>query len=230
MWCWNACLQRALSKYGIEKSQKEIIRGIAKKYWVSPFESKRRTGNAYNITKEEFESKVPSFIKFFFSVVFNDDINSYIKNITNGRYIYQTVTIPRELYCSNVKISTAEKSKKLYSIISALRNKIAEKQNMEVKNVILITACPLLTSAHAVTIEDTVGNFYVIGEPAGGVTVTLPYDKFFSYPSDKQVPFILSRAANKVGFNINFIIECNNRIIDSEWQNILNIFRVDNSN
>ena len=105
--------------------------------------------------------------------------------------------------------------------MNALKNKIAEKQNIDAKNVILITACPLLTSAHAITIEDTVDNFYIIGEPAGGATIALPYDKFFSYPSDKRVPFVLSKIANKVGFNINLIVESNNRITDVEWQKIL---------
>ncbi|MDO4199614.1 MAG: hypothetical protein Q4D57_02495 [Clostridia bacterium] len=222
-WCWNACLQRALSKYGIERTQKEIFRGVAEKWWVSPYKFKRDCGHDFNETVKELVDNSPYIIRLLFipNCVFTQDIEKWVAKTTNSEYTYQTLTIPSEyLSPGSSEFDPKVASNKMYNLFEIMRNKIARKQGIDVKNVMLITLCPIFSSGHAITIEGTEDDKFIIGEPTGAATVGLSRENFFSKPVGKPIPFIF-KCDFKEGFPVYFVIKKGHEITPQEWDKML---------
>ena len=205
MWCWNASLQRALHKYGIEKTQEEIYKGITGKPFVSPFKSKRTV--AANITSNSRDkiAKCNFLVRRLVSnQVFSEEIREYIEKATNGEYTFQTVRLMRWVDDS--------RSIHFYHLCGALRNCVAAKNRKGEGKVALLTVCPIVESCHMITIEDTRDGKFVMGEPWTGTMVTLDNKSFFTPGS-----FI----HNSFGLPIAFIIKKGQEITNDEWDKLV---------
>lgn len=227
-WCWDACVQRCLYKYGINKSQKEIFRGSAKKLWVSPFKSKRTSGK-HLMTKSEYESKCSFILRLIFPTpVFDEEIKSWVEKTTED-YTFQKLTIPAK-YIPSIHSSNSEREKiscKLFKLFKILRATIALKQQRAEKDVVLLTMCPIIDGGHAITFEGTDESTeeyrYIFGEPTGGATISLPQTGFFSVPNMKRIPFVLKykELFSELDFPIQFLIKKGQEITLSEWNTML---------
>lgn len=212
MWCWNASLQRALHKYGIEKTQKEIYKGITDKFFVSPLKS-RRIVSAHPTFDSRCEISKCNFLERMIASnrVFNEEIRKYIEKVTNGEYTYQTVRI-------FVSGSCLEVSKCFYNLCGALRSCVAEKNKEEKEKVALLTVCPIVRSGHMITIEGTREGKFVMGEPWTGTMVTLDNKSFFTPGS--FIHNLLSLSQNP-GLQISFIIKKGQEITNDEWDKLV---------
>lgn len=224
MWCWNACLQRALHKYGIEKSQKEIYKGITDKSLVSPLKVKRDTANVAAFSREELEDK--NFLVRLNNKghVFDEEIKAYVEKVTNNKYTYQTLYVPwGSVGCKYMTLSSGEiyyiggdyHPDGFYALCGKLREAVAKKNSDDQRKVALLTLCPIVNSAHEITIEDTRGDEFIMGEPMAGVTVSLAKSEFF-----KDGYFLCSPITQRTyshGLPLSFIIKKGCEIPEPEW-------------
>ncbi len=224
MWCWNACLQRALHKYGIEKTQKEIFRGITNKRYVSPLKTSRGESNVLGVTRKERDAASSWLARMLLpDPVFNEEIQNYVEKVTEGEYTYQTVYVDWENIPANNDDLKGTGSIRLYQIYNTLRNEIAKKSQIDAKNVALLSLCPNIETAHMVTVENTRDSKFIMGEPMAGKTVQLANDKFFRRGPD-FTPYVCStelRTACPTGLPISFIIKKGSEITKAEWNKML---------
>lgn len=229
-WCWNACLQRLLHKYDIDKTQKEIFRGITGKRYISAFKLHRTQANVVAYTRDEFDTtaknnyKDPKVCKFLSRCVFNEEITKYVEKITEEKYTYQTLYVPWDKFSVDGDFGLdCGASICFYKICDKLKSCVVDKNQCEKTKVILKALCPIIKNSHAITIEDTKDDKFIIGEPQGGATVSLDNTKFFQEgsmlcDSDCRKEFIH-------GMPISFIIEKRKEITDNEWCEIIETCR-----
>ena len=219
MWCWNASLQRALYKYGIEKTQKEIYKGITDKFFVSPLKS-RRIVSAHPTFDSRCEISTCNFLerRIASNRVFNEEIRKYIEKVTNGEYTYQTVRIPNDRLLLPSLTDCVEVSKRFYNLCGALRRLVANKTQEKEEKVALLTTCPILVSGHMITIEGARDNKFFMGDPWTGTMVTLNNESFF-VPGSFIYKFL--NMSEKPSLPISFIIKKGQEITDDEWKKLI---------
>lgn len=210
-WCWNACLQRALHKLGIERSQKEIFKGITGKICVSPLAIYRNVGNYASDSREDYnesKNRYNFYERYLCSkLVFNDDIKKYVEQTTNDVYTYQTIYVPWDKLESDIF---------LYHFCQALRGKVKNVNSCTSdQQVVFLTLFPYVANAHMITIEDyrydeqiKLPSDFIIGEPMLGKTVYLEYNSYsYCAPGYLVIDDSMRRHHMPQGMPISFIIK-----------------------
>ena len=110
MWCWIACLQGLLKNQNVEKSQKEIFKGVTNSWFVPLLENNRDAGMSIYSSEENMKAvgKVAENECDPEDNIFPYMINDYIKKISNDKLTYQTVYINKDLDTKDVKNTILE--------------------------------------------------------------------------------------------------------------------------
>lgn len=105
MWCWLACLQGLLRYHNIEKSQKEIFKGISKSWFVSEFEHNRNAGLSIYSSKENMKNagKIEESECDLKNTIFPSMIKEYVERVSEGRLTYQILYINKHLSNEGIK-------------------------------------------------------------------------------------------------------------------------------
>lgn len=108
MWCWLACLQGLLKYHGINKSQKEILKGISYFTPIANLECDRKTGLSIYSSKINMANIEHCKYDYSFngeSTIFPNMIKDYVEQISNRKLTYQMAYIKPHSGEDNIKKS-----------------------------------------------------------------------------------------------------------------------------
>lgn len=105
MWCWLACLQGLLGYHGVERTQKEIFKGISNSWFVPAMEHNRNSGLSIYSSEENMKSigKFKDSDCDLKNTIFPYMIKDYVEKVSDNDLTYQILYINKNLDDDGIK-------------------------------------------------------------------------------------------------------------------------------